>query len=169
MGSTALPSSHEGSSSDSQLTQDDNLQRPLSRQHLNYGSLDNEPAMVTPAQRQQEEQDSTSRPPMTERQHSSARNNVSARFLGDGDNDSSDNEEDRDSDNPTIPGFPNNTDNGQDNSSARRRVTIRRHPSHNSNNANDDQRSFDSLEREMTLKDRQEVRHAGVKVEIGYA
>lgn len=161
MGPTALPPlSHEGASNDTQLTQDDNTQRPLSRQHINYGSLDNERAMSIPAQQQQ---GSTASSPVTERQHSSARNNVSARSLEDGDNDStgSDNEEDRDNNSQAVPGLPNNTDNGQDKSSARRRVTIRRHPSQNSNNANDDQRSFDSLEREMTLKDRQEVRYPG--------
>ncbi|KAI8344818.1 hypothetical protein BC941DRAFT_341652 [Chlamydoabsidia padenii] len=52
----------------------------------------------------------------------------------------------------------NNTDNDQDQSSStRRRTTSRRRQSQNNHHSDNDQHSFDSLEREMTLKDRQEA------------
>ncbi|KAI8331565.1 Sodium/calcium exchanger protein-domain-containing protein [Chlamydoabsidia padenii] len=76
---------------------------------------------------------------------------------GDEDEDDEDDEDDDEDENDqTASHHPDGNDTNQDRPTARRRVTIRRRQSHG-NNLDSDRHSFDSLEREMTLKDRQEA------------
>ncbi|ORZ21313.1 hypothetical protein BCR42DRAFT_407281 [Absidia repens] len=177
MGPTASSStsSYSTATDIQQPARDNGRPRPsLSTQPASYGSVGNQ-APVTTTTTPQNEQAQQTRSSGDRQQPPRDRNAVVSENMGseDGDendtNDEEEEEEDDDddededdvddeeeeedreeyNDNQTVP-------TNHDKSKARRRVTIRRRQSRG-NNMDDDRRSFDSLEREMTLKDRQEA------------
>lgn len=129
----------------------------LSTQLANYGSVGGQQSTLTPVPQQQEEdQDTTLSSPGDGRRRLS--NDLVHDLnddIDDDDDDSDDDDEDDDDDNQSVPNRVDSTDADHDRAMPRRRVTIRRRSSQGNNS---DRHSFDSLEREMTLKDRQEVR-----------